>query len=113
MFLNAISHAKDELVDEIAYQNKAQGDFKKTKIAEVYCEYQKMLRKNNAFDFDDLIMKTVELFRKDAEVLEGYQERFRYIMVDEYQDTNTAQFTLIRMMTSLFINSGGQISVIF
>lgn len=104
MFLNAISHAKDELVDEIAYQNKAQGDFKKTKIAEVYCEYQKMLRKNNAFDFDDLIMKTVELFRKDAEVLEGYQERFRYIMVDEYQDTNTAQFTLIRLLASKYNN---------
>lgn len=104
MFLNAISHAKDELVDEIAYQNKAQGDFKKKKIAEVYCEYQKMLRKNNAFDFDDLIMKTVELFRKDAEVLEGYQERFRYIMVDEYQDTNTAQFTLIRLLASKYNN---------
>lgn len=104
MFLNAISHAKDELVDEIAYQNKAQGDFKKKKIAEVYCEYQKMLRKNNAFDFDDLIMKTVELFRKDAEVLEGYQERFRYIMVDEYQDTNTAQFTLIRLLASQYNN---------
>ena len=104
MFLNAISHAKDELVDEIAYQNKTQGDFKKTKIAEVYCEYQKMLRKNNAFDFDDLIMKTVELFRKDAEVLEGYQERFRYIMVDEYQDTNTAQFTLIRLLASKYNN---------
>lgn len=104
MFLNAISHAKDELVDEIAYQSKAQGDFKKKKIAEVYCEYQKMLRKNNAFDFDDLIMKTVELFRKDAEVLEGYQERFRYIMVDEYQDTNTAQFTLIRLLASKYNN---------
>lgn len=104
MFLNAISHAKDELIDEVTYQNRAQGDFKKSKIAEVYHEYQQMLRKNNAFDFDDLIMKTVELFRTDAEVLEGYQERFRYIMVDEYQDTNTAQFTLIRLLASKYGN---------
>lgn len=104
MFLNAISHAKDELIDEVTYQNRAQGDFKKKKIAEVYREYQQMLRKNNAFDFDDLIMKTVELLRTDAEVLEGYQERFRYIMVDEYQDTNTAQFTLIRLLASKYGN---------
>ncbi len=104
MFLNAISHAKDELIDEVTYQTHAQGDFKKQKIGEVYAEYQKMLRKNNAFDFDDLIMKTVELFRKDAEVLQGYQERFRYIMVDEYQDTNTAQFTLIQLLASKYGN---------
>ena len=103
-FLNAISHAKDELVSPGAYQQTASGDFNSQRIAGVYAEYQKMLARNNALDFDDLIMKTVELFQTDQEVLDYYQERFRYLMVDEYQDTNTAQFTLVRLLASRYHN---------
>lgn len=97
-FLSAISSAKDELVSPNEYSLHAMGDFKKQKIAQVYQEYQTVLKKNNALDFDDLIMQTVELFKACPEVLENYQKRFRYIMVDEYQDTNTAQFELIRLL---------------
>lgn len=98
--LAVISSAKDELVspDEFARQAALSSDFAKRRQAEAYREYQDVLRKNNALDFDDLIFKTVELFQSDAEVLAYYQERFRYIMVDEYQDTNTAQFQLIRLL---------------
>lgn len=103
-FLNAISHAKDELIDVAAYYQNAGADYHQQQIARVYDEYQKMLQKNNALDFDDLLMKTVELFQKDREVLEGYQERLRYLMVDEYQDTNTAQFAFIRMLASKYEN---------
>ena len=91
-FLNKISHAKDELITPSAYRNHIENDYEKQLIAQVYTQYQQMLQKNNALDFDDLIMKTVELFEADQEVLEYYQERLHYIMVDEYQDTNTAQF---------------------
>ena len=103
-FLGAISSAKDELIDPQAFALTAVGDYHKQKQAEVYREYQAALKKNNALDFDDLIMKTVELFKTDAEVLDYYQERFRYIMVDEYQDTNTAQFELIRILASKYQN---------
>ncbi len=103
-FLNAISHAKDELVEPAVYHANALGDYNKQRIAQVYTEYQQMLHRNNALDFDDLIMKTVELFRTDKEVLDQYQERLRYIMVDEYQDTNTAQFELIRLLASKYEN---------
>ena len=102
-FLNAISSAKDELMDPVAFELSA-GDYNRQRQAKVYREYQAALKKNNALDFDDLIMKTVELFRADAEVLDYYQERFRYIMVDEYQDTNTAQFELIRTLASKYQN---------
>lgn len=103
-FLGAISSAKDELIDPVAFALSAAGDYHRQKQAEVYREYQAALKKNNALDFDDLIMKTVELFKADAEVLDYYQERFRYIMVDEYQDTNTAQFELIRVLASKYQN---------
>lgn len=104
--LAAISSAKDELVTpvEFALRASASGDYAKRKQAEVYREYQEVLRKNNALDFDDLIVKTVELFQADPEVLDYYQERFRYIMVDEYQDTNTAQFQLIRLLAAKYKN---------
>ncbi|MDY4839022.1 MAG: DNA helicase PcrA [Lachnospiraceae bacterium] len=104
MFLNVISHLKDELVDPITFSLQAQGDYVKQKQAQVYQEYQAALRNNNALDFDDLIVKTVELFKTDAEVLDYYNERFRYIMVDEYQDTNTAQFQLIRLLAKKYKN---------
>ena len=102
--LAAISSAKDELISPEAYALRAQGDFRKMKEAAVYREYQQVLRKNNALDFDDLIVKTVELFKSDMEVLDYYQERFRYIMVDEYQDTNTAQFQLIKLLAGKYKN---------
>lgn len=104
MFLSAISSAKDELIDPIEFETRAAGDYVKRKQAQVYREYQQALKQNNALDFDDLIMKTVELFKLDKEVLVSYQDRFRYIMVDEYQDTNTAQFELIRLLALKYQN---------
>ena len=96
--LAAISSAKDELISPEEYELSTMGDYRKQKIAMAYREYQASLKKSNAMDFDDLIMKTVELFKADREVLGSYQRRFKYIMVDEYQDTNTAQFELIRLL---------------
>ena len=97
-FLNEISSAKNELISDQEFANQAMGDFRKTKTAQVYREYQARLKQNNAMDFDDLIMNTVELLKLDPEVLNYYQEKFQYVMVDEYQDTNTAQFELVRLL---------------
>lgn len=102
--LTAISNAKNELISPEEFRLNAQGDWRMGKIAEVYQSYQDELKKNNALDFDDLIFKTVDLFRADREVLEYYQERFHYIMVDEYQDTNTAQFQLISLLAGKYRN---------
>lgn len=102
--LNAISAAKDELIGPDAFAGSSAGDVHQQRIANVYREYQEQLYKNNALDFDDLIMKTVELFRTCPDVLDNYQERFRYIMVDEYQDTNTAQFQLVSLLASKYRN---------
>lgn len=102
--LAAISHAKDELLTPDDMERNAGGDFREKRIAEIYREYQAALRRNNALDFDDLIVKTVELFRKCGEVLEYWQDRFRYIMVDEYQDTNTAQFKFVSLLASKYEN---------
>jgi len=102
--MNAISHCKDELISPEEYMTSAMGDFRKKKIAECYTEYQAQLKKNNAFDFDDLLMKTVELFQSCPDVLENYRNRWLYIMVDEYQDTNTAQFELIRLLAGSLHN---------
>lgn len=103
--LSAISKAKDELVTPTEFTlQAAAGDYARKRQSEVYREYQEALHKNNALDFDDLIVKTVELFQTDPEVLNYYQERFRYIMVDEYQDTNTAQFELIRLLAGKYKN---------
>ena len=104
VFLNAISSAKDGLVGPEEYEKRAGNDYKEQRIALVYREYQQTLKKSNALDFDDLIRLTVELFKLDAEVLDYYQEKFRYIMVDEYQDTNNAQFELIRLLASKYQN---------
>ncbi len=104
MFMSEISAAKDELISPQEYALKAQGDFRKKKTAEVYAEYQRQLQGCNALDFDDLIFKTVELFQSCPEVLDYYQERFRFIMVDEYQDTNTAQFKLVSLLASKYGN---------
>ena len=102
--LAQISHAKDELLTPDDMEMKAAGDYNMKKVASVYREYQAALRKNNALDFDDLIVKTVELFEKCGAVLEYYQERFKYIMVDEYQDTNTAHFKFISLLAQRYQN---------
>ncbi len=102
--MSAISAAKDELIGPEEYAVKAQADLRLRKVAQVYTEYQRQLKSCNALDFDDLICKTVELFQDCPEVLKQYQERFRFIMVDEYQDTNTAQFQLVSMLASKYRN---------
>lgn len=99
-FLNVISSAKNELIGPEEFTNRSVGDYNATRQAMVYREYQARLRQNNALDFDDLIMKTVELLRLDTEVQAYYNNKFQYIMVDEYQDTNTAQFELVRLLAS-------------
>lgn len=92
-----ISSAKNELINEVEYQKVANGAFQQT-VTRVYAAYQTILRKNQSFDFDDLIMKTVELLRENPEVLKKYQNQFQYILVDEYQDTNTAQYELVKLL---------------
>lgn len=104
MFLSAISAAKDEMITPDEYELNAAGDFGKQKIAQVYREYERQLHANNALDFDDLLLKTVQLFRTQPDVLESYQERFRYIMVDEYQDTNTVQFKFVSLLAAKYQN---------
>ncbi len=104
--LGVISSAKNEMIspEEFMLSAKAEGDSRLQRIAELYMEYQKRLKKNNALDFDDLLVKTVELFQSKQEVLEYYQDRFRYIMVDEYQDTNTVQFKLVSLLAAKYHN---------
>ena len=102
--LGAVSRAKNELITPEGMLKSAEGDYGKKRVAQAYEEYQRMLKRNNALDFDDLLMKTVELFLSCPDVLDSYQERFRYIMVDEYQDTNTAQFQLIRLLAQKYEN---------
>ena len=103
-FLNAISSAKDELKTPEQYADEVAKEYNKKIFGRVYKEYQKRLKQNNALDFDDLIMLTVQLFRQNAEILNHYQERFPFILVDEYQDTNTAQFTLLSLLASRYRN---------
>ncbi|KYH29301.1 ATP-dependent DNA helicase PcrA [Clostridium thermopalmarium DSM 5974] len=102
--INKISEQKDNLISPEEYKKLNERDFRKNKIADVYLLYQKKLKSNNALDFDDLIYKTVELFKKNPEVLEFYQNKFKYIMVDEYQDTNKAQYELVKMLASAHKN---------
>ena len=102
--LAQISHAKDELMNPDEMEMNAGADFNQKRVAQVYREYQAALHRNNALDFDDLICKTVELFQNCGDVLQSYQERFRYIMVDEYQDTNTAQFKFISLLAARYEN---------
>lgn len=106
-FLNAISSAKDELITPEEYEQRAQGNYRKEIIARAYREYEKRLRDSNALDFDDLICKTIQLFQENPDVLSYYQNRFRYILVDEYQDTNTAQFQLISLLANTPSPDGG------
>ncbi len=105
--LSAISNAKDELITPEQYERSATGDYYKQTYAKAYVEYQKRLVKSNALDFDDLIVKTVELLQTNDEARNYYQDRFQYVMVDEYQDTNTAQFRLIELLAS-GVNEAGE-----
>ena len=104
MLLSRISAAKDELVTPDEMYTRANNDYTQMRIAEVYRVYEDRLKKNNAVDFDDIINLTVELFEKNDDVLDYYQERFKYIMVDEYQDTNTAQFKLVSLLARKYHN---------
>lgn len=108
--LSAISNAKNELISPEKFAHNAQGDYSRSKIAECYREYQKRLESNNALDFDDLIMKTVELLQTNSQLRYHYQQRFRYIMVDEYQDTNTAQFELVSLLAPYEQPDGSRIA---
>ncbi len=102
--MSAISSPKNELILPDEFELNVGGDFAKLKIAKVYREYEAQLKANNALDFDDLLVKTVQLLQTQPDVLENYQERFRYIMVDEYQDTNTVQFQLVRLLAGKYRN---------
>ena len=102
--LAAISAAKNELISPEEYLLNAAGDWNSQVIGKAYAAYQHALKQNNALDFDDLLMKTVELFQSQPDVLDSYQERFLYLMVDEYQDTNTAQFELVRLLAKKYRN---------
>ena len=102
--LARISSAKNEMISPEAFSARAAGNFRESQIAELYIAYQDELKKNNALDFDDLLVKTVELLQNDCDIREYYQNRFRYIMVDEYQDTNRAQFMLIRILADKYHN---------
>lgn len=103
-FLSVISASKNEMISPIEYEKSVFGDYQKKYFAQVYTEYQDTLRKNNALDFDDLLLKTVELFKANLDILNYYQERFKYILVDEYQDTNSVQFELIRLLAGKYRN---------
>lgn len=104
--LSVISHAKDELIDPARFELEAGPDKHQRMYAACYKEYQKRLKENNALDFDDLIFKTIELFDVNKEALAYYQRRFQYILVDEYQDTNSAQFMLIHMLANHMNENG-------
>ena len=102
--LAAISAAKNDLIGPDDYQRAARGDYAKEMIARLYAEYEQELLRNQAMDFDDILRKCVHLFAVNPDILEKYQDQFRYIMVDEYQDTNTAQYQLIHQLSGMFGN---------
>ena len=104
MLLSVISSAKNEMILPEEFELNAGGDFAQLKIAKVYREYEAQLKANNALDFDDLLVKTVQLLQTQPDVRENYQERFRYIMVDEYQDTNTVQCKLVSLLAGKYRN---------
>ena len=102
--ISKIGKAKDRMQSSRSYKLEHESNFRENKIADVYEMYQKRLKENNALDFDDLIFKTVELFKNNPEILEFYQRKFKYIMVDEYQDTNGAQYELVKLLASKYKN---------
>jgi len=102
--LAEISNAKNEMLEPKAYSVKYEGDYRKCKIAEIYALYQKRLKENNAIDFDDIINFTIKILTENPDVLSYYTEKFKYVLVDEYQDTNKAQFTLVSILASYYGN---------
>ena len=102
--LSEISNAKNEMLEPMQYALRTGGDFRKEKIATVYSLYQRRLKENNAVDFDDIINLTIKILMENPDVLEYYSDKFRYILVDEYQDTNKSQFTLVTMLASKYGN---------
>ena len=98
--LSVISKAKDEMLSPDDFFEQAKGDYRKTRIGEIYELYQKKLKSNNALDFDDILFFAVKILEENPEILEKYQQRFKYVMVDEYQDTNNSQYRLISMLAS-------------
>ncbi len=106
--LSEISNAKNQMLDPEEYAKTAIGDFRKEKIAEVYSLYQKRLKENNCIDFDDIINYTIRILKENQDVKDYYADKFKYVLVDEYQDTNKAQFTLI----TLFASKHGNITVV-
>ena len=102
--LSEISNAKNEMLTPKTYQTKYAGEFRKEKIGQVYELYQKRLRENNAIDFDDIINYTIDILSENPDVLQYYTEKFKYVLVDEYQDTNKAQFTLVTILASRYGN---------
>jgi DNA helicase-2/ATP-dependent DNA helicase PcrA len=106
--LSEISNAKNEMLEPEQYKLRANGDFRKEKIATVYELYQKRLKENNAIDFDDIINYTIKIMMENPDILDYYSNKFQYVLVDEYQDTNKAQFTLI----TLFASKNGNITVV-
>ena len=102
--LSEISNAKNEMLEPKAYSIKYAGDYRKSKIAEIYELYQKRLKENNAIDFDDIINYTIKILTENEDILEYYTEKFKYVLVDEYQDTNKAQFTLVTILASKYGN---------
>lgn len=102
--LSEISNAKNEMLEPDSYSLRVVGDYRKEKIAEVYSLYQRRLKENNAVDFDDIINLTIKVLLENPDVLDYYTDKFRYVLVDEYQDTNKAQFTLITMLASKYGN---------
>ncbi|MDO5388518.1 MAG: DNA helicase PcrA [Clostridia bacterium] len=104
MIMSVIGSQKDQMTDPTEYMKTVEKDFRMRKVADVYAMYQARLKENSALDFDDLIFKTVELFKKRPDILDKYQERFRYIMVDEYQDTNGSQYQLVKLLASKYNN---------
>lgn len=106
--LSEISNAKNEMLEPDQYEMRARGDFRKEKIAGVYRLYQKRLKENNAIDFDDIINYTIKILMENPDVLEYYSNKFKYVLVDEYQDTNKSQFTLVTLLAS----KNGNITVV-
>ena len=98
--LSEISNAKNQMLEPEQYASSAIGDFRKEKIAEIYQVYQKRLKENNCIDFDDIINYTIKILKENQDVLDYYADKFKYVLVDEYQDTNKAQFTLITLLAS-------------
>lgn len=99
-FMSEISNAKNDMIEPEDYAKTTNNEMRKITISEVYSLYQKKLRENNALDFDDIINYTIKILMSDYEALEYYSQKFKYVLVDEYQDTNKAQFTLITILSA-------------